>query len=350
LRKKWGRYRGYVDEVEEDMRLVGERLAEAEALSAETWERDTWHSRLRFAAAAEIVRRALDIPFIGDLIRLAWRVGPDLPREAPDYEGARWEPGERVHVHDQPSHSASPLASVAVSSETSPHAEEAPARLRAAERALAHRTRSIAIGLDDLVSPRNASAIVRTADALGLQEVHVVQPTGQPRIVRHLTTRSERWVDLTWYRDPEAFVERMRADDRRILVADFGPDAWSIEEVPLAEKLIIVVGSEQKGVSEAMREAADDLFFLPTVGFTSYLNVSVATAIACWTVDRRMREAGLRAPLEAEDLHALRRVWYERLARGDTARVAKHRAFVDSPPEPAPDARGKSQRRPISEP
>lgn len=339
MRTKWFRYRGYVDEVEEDMRLVGERLAEAESLSAETWERDAWHVRQARAAAAEIVRRALDIPFLGDLVRMAWRVGPELSREAPDFEGAVWEPGERVHVHDQPSHSAVQKAKAGAESAglvPVPDPASAPARLRAAERALAHRTRSIAVGLDDLMSPRNASAIVRTADALGLQEVHVVQPTGQPKIQRSLTRRAERWVDLSWYRDPEAFVEAMQADGRKIWVADFGPAACPIEEIPLCEKVVVVVGSEQKGVSEAMRSAADAHFYLPTVGFTSYLNVSVATAVACWTLDRRMREAGLRAPLDEEDRRAVRRVWYERLGRGDAER---HRAFLDSPPPPAPDRR-----------
>jgi tRNA (guanosine-2'-O-)-methyltransferase len=346
MRKKWGRYRGYVDELEEDMRQAGEHLSEVEALAAETWERDTWRHRLRATAAADIVRRALDIPFLGDLVRMAWRVGPDVSPHAPDFLGTPWHADTRVHRYDQPSHAS--LTREATRVEHDPE-REAPARLRAAERALAHRTRSIAIGLDDLVSPRNASAILRTADALGLQEVHVVQPTGQPAIERTLTMRAERWVDLTWYRDPEAFIETMRRDGRRILVADFGEDAWPIEEVPLGDKVAIVVGSEQRGVSDAVREAADAHFYLPTVGFTSYLNVSVATALACSTIDRRMREAGLRSPLEQDDLRALRRIWYERLARGDESRAARHRSFLEDPPEPAPEVRTKHQRAPIGD-
>ena len=350
VRKKWGRFRGYVDEIEEDMRVAGERLAEVERISAEDWERDRSHRKHQLTAGAEIVRRALDVPFLGDLVRLAWKVGPDLPRDAPDFEGTRWPSDEHVHVRDQPSHAArAAAAATARVDEANVPGGPPPARLRAAERALAHRTRSIAIGLDDLVSPRNASAIVRTADALGLQEVHVVQPTGQPRVERSLTMRAERWVDLTWYREPERFIDAMRAEGRRILVADFGPEAWPIEEVPLSEKIALVVGSEQRGVSDVMRDAADAHFYLPTVGFTSYLNVSVATAIAAWTLDRRMREAGLRAPLDDGDLRGLRAVWYERLARRDDPRAHRHKAWLEAPPEPAPEVRTKGQRRPIGD-
>jgi len=356
MRTKWGRYRGYVDEIEEDLRSAGEHLAEIEALAAQTWERDTWRFRLRATAAADLVRRALDIPFIGDLVRAAWRVGPELSREAPDFVGTPWSEGERIHVHDQPSHASTRASTSPAYAQARGGPDEttarptAPARLRAAERALAHRTRSIAIGLDDLVSPRNASAILRTADALGIQEGHVVQPTGQPKIERTLTTRAERWIDLTWYRDPDAFVEAMRRDGRRILVADLSPEAESIDDVVLGDRVAIVVGSEQRGVSDPVREAADAHFYLPTVGFTSYLNVSVAAALACWTVDRRMRAEGTRHPLDEDDRRALRRMWYERLARGRPARAARHRAFLDDPPEPAPDRRSQGAPGPVNDP
>jgi len=345
VRKKWGRIRGYLDDLEEDMRLSAERLAEIERIAAEDWEKPSWYGRLQNAAAAEIVRRALDMPFLGDLVRLAWKVGPELSRDAPDFEGTPWAEGQHVHMHDTPPESGTP------DFVAPPHAvpSEPPARLRAAERALAHRTRSLVIGLDDLVSPRNASAIVRTAEALGLQEVHVIQPTGQPRIERTLTKRAERWVDLTWYRDAESFVEAMRRDGRRILVADFGDGAETIDAVPLSDRVALVVGSEQRGVSDALRAAADGCFYLPTVGFTSYLNVSVATAIACWTIDRRMREAGSRQPLAADDRARVRKVWYDRLSKGNPGREAIHRAFLDDPPEPAAAVRPKTQHSPMDE-
>lgn len=345
MRKKWGRIRGYLDELEDDMRVAGGHLAEIEAVSAKEWAKSSWHRRLHTAAASEIVRRALDMPFLGDLVRLAWKVGPDLSLDAPDFEGTPWSGDVRVQQHDAPPESPPPQMRAPDAAVPS----EPPARLRAAERALAHRTRSLAIGLDDLVSPRNVSAIIRTADALGLQEVHVIQPTGQPRIERALTMRAERWVDVIWYRDADAFVEAMRRDGRRILVADFGEDAKPIETVPLSDRVALVMGSEQRGVSEAVRAAADGHFFLPTVGFTSYLNVSVAAALSCWTLDRRMREEGLRKPLDEADRARVREVWYDRLAKGSRGRAAIHRAFLADPPAPAAVVRGKNQHTPMGD-
>jgi hypothetical protein len=132
-------------------------------------------------------------------------------------------------------------------------------------------------------------------------------------------------------------------------VADFGEDAVPIDSVPLSDRVVLVVGSEQRGVSETLREAADGHFFLPTVGFTSYLNVSVATAIACWTLDRRMRGEGLRRPLDPDDRARLREVWYDRLAKGNRGRAAIHRAFLEDPPKPAAAVRDKTQHTPMGD-
>ena len=69
------------------MRSAGEHLAEAERLIAEAWERSVWSGRRRATIDAEIVRRALDVPFLGDLIRAAWRLGPDADLSPPDFDG-----------------------------------------------------------------------------------------------------------------------------------------------------------------------------------------------------------------------------------------------------------------------
>lgn len=337
MRRRWGRFRGYMDEVEEDMRMAGARLEEAEALAAVEFEKSTWRQRMRERVDVEIVRRALDIPFLGDLVRRAWRVGPDLSMAAPDFEGTSWADGESVQRRpNDPGFSQRQVARAPTPMRSDPP----PARLRSAERALGHRTRSLVVCMDDLVSPRNASAVIRTADALGLQEVHLIQPDGQQRMERTVTMRAERWLDVVWYRDGQSFVDAMRERGLRILVSDFAPGAVPVDEAPLCDGVALVFGSEQRGVSDVVSRAADGHFYLPTLGFTSYLNVSVAAGMALWAVDRRMREEGLRKSLEAEDRAHLREAWYGALARGNVGRAAEYQSWLDDPPDPAPD--GKS--------
>jgi len=195
VRRGWGRWRGYADELEELVRAAGEHLAEVEALIAEAWERRTWHPRQRDSIDREMVRRALDVPYFGALLRTALRIEPDTVLEAPDFLGRRWSAED-----ERDSLSSEQRASGRADVEPAAPAPDAspPARLRAAERALRERTRSLVVLLDDLVGARNASAVVRTAEALGLQEVHLVQREGRVALERTVTMLAERWLDLHW--------------------------------------------------------------------------------------------------------------------------------------------------------
>jgi len=289
------------------------------------------------SVASELVRRALDIPFFDRLIRSA-RAIPELSQlEQPDFSGRRWKPDEEGA--EQSSASRAPRTVFEEPSPTEPdpgrsgRGASAPVRLAAAERALQGRTRSIVVVLDNLVSARNISAIARTSEALGIQELHIIHRQGKPRLEGVFTTGSHRWLDLFWYREGESAIDGLRARGFRILAADYGEGAGSVEAAVIDGPTALVFGSEQKGVSDVVRERADALFYLPACGFTSYFNVSVAVGISLYAVDRRMREAGLRETLGGEEIAAPRPAWYAMVARGDEARERRYLAWVDRPPQ-----------------
>jgi tRNA (guanosine-2'-O-)-methyltransferase len=333
MRRGWGRWRGYVDEFEVVLRQAAERLAESEALIARAWERSTWHARQRDSIDAEILRRVADMPFLGELVSAAERLGPLAELSPPDFLGREWEPGEEDGALTS---SARFESSGRADPDPLTSEERPPARLRAAERALAARSRSMVVLLDDLVNARNASAVVRTSEALGLQEVHVAQREGRANLERTITMAAERWLDLFWYRDVRGAIEHLKRRGYRILVSDFSPDAEPLERIPLSERVVIAFGSEQRGVSDALREAADGHFYLPSVGFTSYVNVSVMAGISLYALDQRMCREGLRKPIGEKDRGQLRRAWYKALAGGNPYRLRQYLGWLEDPPEPAP--------------
>jgi tRNA (guanosine-2'-O-)-methyltransferase len=336
MRKKWGRWRGYMDELEEVMRVCAEQLAESEALIADVWERKLWRGARETSIDGEVLRRALDMPFFRELIEIAWRVGPDAELDAADFEGRPWNEGEG----ETRMLSAERVPEVqALEPEERAAGAEPPARLRAAERALAERSRSLVVVLDDLVNARNASAVVRTAESLGLQEVHMIQREGRVALERTVTMLAQRWLDLFWYERASTTIEALRERGYRILVSDYSEDARPIDDVPLTDKVALCFGSEQSGVSEALRETADGFFYLPSVGFTSYVNVSVAAGISIHAIDARQRREGLRTPIDAADRATLRKSWYAALARGDQPRARRYLAWLDDPPVPGDDLR-----------
>lgn len=328
MRSRWGRWHGYMEELEEAMRIAGEHLAEVEAILAESYERDTWKGAKRDSADAEVVRRALDIPFLKELIETANRLDSLLDLENEGFVGRSWREGEetneRLSIDRGVDVEATELAPDATA--------HPPARIVAAERALQNRTRSIVVVLDNLVNSRNISAIARSIEALGLQELHVISRAGPAAMERTLTTRSERWLDIITHCDAPSAIDALRKRGYKILAADFGEAAVELEAVPIDHKIAIVFGGEQLGVSDAVRRAADGFFYLPNSGFTAYINVSVAAAISVYALDRRMRSDGLREPLAESEIAALRPAWYTMLARGDKVKEASYRAWVEHPP------------------
>jgi tRNA (guanosine-2'-O-)-methyltransferase len=320
---RWKRWRCYVDELEDLLRWMSAEIDRAERDSAVQNERSTWPAHQRRARPLELVRRMRDMPFFGELLRAASEHGPgSIP---PFGDSSLVEPGGgRIDgaTWPVPGQSLRPPLS----------GERPPRRLVSAERALAQRTRSLVTVLDQMTVPRNASAVIRTAEALGLQELHFVHAHGEFVPQRAVTKRCERWIDLRQSRRAEPVLEELRGRGYRILAADFDAGAVPIDEVQLSARTAIVLGSEQEGVSEEVRSQVDGCFFIPTVGLTAYLNVSVAAAVILATLDRRLRREGLRRPLDPDDLRRIRARWYRGLGGGKPRREAALLKWLHRPP------------------
>ncbi len=141
--------------------------------------------------------------------------------------------------------------------------------------------------LEAVYHRHNCSAILRTADALGIHTVHLVE--GHFRPGRGAARGAERWLDLRWEPDALTAIAGIRAEGYAIWVADFAEDGVPPEEVPLEQPVCLWFGAELVGVSPAARAAADGVITLPMRGFAQSLNVSVAAALALRPVAERAR-------------------------------------------------------------
>jgi tRNA (guanosine-2'-O-)-methyltransferase len=304
---KWKRWRVYMDELEDLLRWMAQEIDGAERDAAAQTGLDTWPAQQQKLRAIELARRMSDMPFFGKILEANTGRDPSTVAPAPDV-GLREHPTQDMDVNpmEVPGQAVRPPAP----------GEKPPGRLVSAEQALAQRTRSLVVVLDQMTVPRNASAVIRTAEALGLQEMHFIHAHGYLVPQRAVTKRCERWIDLRQADGAGTVLQGLRRRGYRILAADFGPQSRPIDEVELTDRTAVVLGSEQEGVSDEVKEQVDGLFYIPTVGFTAYLNVSVAAAIALTTFDRRLREEDKRLPLDPDDLHRTRARWYRGLARG----------------------------------
>jgi tRNA (guanosine-2'-O-)-methyltransferase len=153
-----------------------------------------------------------------------------------------------------------------------------PERRRRIEEVVQSRTDDLVLVLEEIADPHNSSAILRSADAFGVQTVHVVVGEHGFRASRGVSKGTHRWLDVIRYPSAEACARRLKGDGYAIYVAAMGA-ATTPEDLTGETRLAIVFGNEHRGVSSRMKRFADGRFAIPMRGFVESLNVSVAAAI-----------------------------------------------------------------------
>lgn len=160
-------------------------------------------------------------------------------------------------------------------------------RLKRLRTVAAGRLRSVAPVLESIADPHNASAILRSADAFGIQQVHVVPGPAGFHASRQISKGAHRWLDLQRHLDSAACADALRDAGYAIFVASM---EGTVSPADLAKrpKVAVVFGNEHRGPSPAMRERAEGTYAIPMRGFVESLNVSVAAAITlhALTTDR----------------------------------------------------------------
>ncbi len=172
--------------------------------------------------------------------------------------------------------------------------------------------------LEAVYHRHNCSAILRTADALGLQTAHLVE--GHFRPGRGAARGAERWLDLRWEASAAEAVAAIRAEGYALWVADFAEDGVAPEDVPIDRPVCVWLGAELVGVSAVARAAADGVITLPMRGFAQSLNVGVAAALVLRPIAERARAMhGERALLGRDERETILARWMAREQHIDRA-------------------------------
>jgi len=166
--------------------------------------------------------------------------------------------------------------------------------------------------LDQLEDTFNMAAVLRSCEAFGLQDVHVVENPDVPFAPHDKVTQGcDKWLDVHRYKSFAACARALRNTGHRICVSAVRDDARSVFELDFDRPLALVFGNERTGVTPDALAAADEAFWIPMRGFTRSLNVSAAVSATLsraigWRLDRG-REGG---DLPDADARALRDRFY----------------------------------------
>jgi tRNA (guanosine-2'-O-)-methyltransferase len=199
-----------------------------------------------------------------------------------------------------------------------------PERRERIDRALAGRTRTLTVVLEALCDPQNVNAVLRTCDAFGVQEVHVVEGPMKPwERNRRVSQNADKWLDVVRWRGTAECLGHLRSRGFALYATRPGEASRALAELSFAAPVALIFGNESRGVSEEALALADLAYAIPMRGFSQSLNVSVAAAVSLFrAVERREAERGRHGDLAEAELRALRDRFYL-LAVKQRARIAK---------------------------
>ncbi len=166
-----------------------------------------------------------------------------------------------------------------------------PERLGRMQGVLAHRTRHLTALVEDIHDPHNVAACVRSCDACGIQDLHIVTTAGAPlRVGRAVSKGANRWLTLRYHGSIEAAAEAIHAAGYLIGATDLGGATPPIPlpEVPIERPLCLAFGNEHAGISQHLRELSDFRVRIPMHGFVESLNISVAFALSMFTLRMKL--------------------------------------------------------------
>jgi tRNA (guanosine-2'-O-)-methyltransferase len=181
-----------------------------------------------------------------------------------------------------------------------------PERQQKFEQVWNQRNTCLHLVLENIYQSLNASAIVRTADAMGVQYLHVLEDEHPWEMNRKISKGAMDWMDIQRSKDPREMMLSLKSKGFELVVTDFSPNAIDIEDYHPQRPVALVMGTELTGISDVARELADVQVVIPMSGFSQSLNVSVATGIAVSQLSRKtMHLKSTFPPTEEERLDAL---------------------------------------------
>jgi tRNA (guanosine-2'-O-)-methyltransferase len=192
-------------------------------------------------------------------------------------------------------------------------------RLSKFEHVLLNRTRHVVMVLEDVYQSRNTSAVMRSADGMGIQDIYMVESYNVWSKNRSVSKGASKWLTLHRHLDAvdphSVCLAKLRAGGYRIVATSPHKGGFTPDTLPIDKPVAIVMGTEFKGVSDKMMAEIDDYVEIPMYGFSESFNISVASAVVMNRVCTRVREEILAPGLSEDEKQYLRLQWMYRTVK-----------------------------------
>lgn len=162
------------------------------------------------------------------------------------------------------------------------------------EEVLNFRTRYITVVLEDIFQPQNASAVLRTAECLGIHDIHIIEQANKYEMNPDVVVGSSKWIQVKKYNKAENnsmdCFNQLRSKGYQIVATSPHENNFTAENLDLNKPVALVFGNEKDGISDFTKKNADAFITIPMFGFTESYNISVSAAISLYVLVNRVHK------------------------------------------------------------
>ncbi len=177
---------------------------------------------------------------------------------------------------------------------------------------LSRRTRHFTVALEDLYQMHNISAVVRSCDIFGLQDLHIVQKKYDPKLSHAIAKGAEKWLNINHYKETQQVLDKLKNKGYQIVATTPHTNDVSLPDFDISKPSAFFFGVEKEGLSDLVMEQADVFLKIPMYGFTESFNISVAAALIMYEVSNKLRKSNINWKLSEIEQQQIYMRWLEK--------------------------------------
>ena len=189
---------------------------------------------------------------------------------------------------------------------------------------LAKRTRHFTVVTEDVYQLHNTSAVMRTCDVFGIQDLHVVEEKLGKRVDREIAMGAQKWVSLNRYSSIENCMKTLKNQDYQIIATTPHNDSTVLQDFDIHKKSAFFFGKESDGLSDAVLDKADGFLKIPMYGFTESLNISVSAAIILQHITSELKSSEIGWELSEDEKETLKYEWLKKCIKNSDSIISQY--------------------------
>jgi tRNA (guanosine-2'-O-)-methyltransferase len=174
---------------------------------------------------------------------------------------------------------------------------------------LKNRTRHFTVAVEDVFQMHNTSAVMRSCEVFGIQELNVIEQRFGKRIDKEIAMGAQKWVDINAFDSISGCLDNLQSRGYQIIATTPHEDDCLLEDFDISKPSALFFGTERDGLSEEILKRADGFLKIPMVGFTESLNISVSAAIIIQNLTERLRKSNIQWQLSEDEIIEKRLQW-----------------------------------------